>query len=306
MTLIVPLSFLVGALAGAFAAWRLRGRAHPDAPPRRRPRLKLAAATVLATVLCLSVVGFVWIRRQFQGGPAAPASMSQAVKDFRRAHRGARAQATPSDLPRPGVYTYRGQGFFRMTSDLFGNREMKLPATIPAIVVLDGRCFELTVRQYETRQWTERFCRDPQAGLRMQWRKNRSEMNGVKSRSKSECTPNTLYGPTGKPGATWAVVCKVVSHETTSSFKFPRPDLKVSMTHVGTREITIGGQKVRAHYLRQISEMSGPMKGRMVREVWYAVDTGLMLRMRVKGQGAGLATVKVDQTYTLASLSPKR
>ncbi len=306
MSLLVPLSFLVGAVVGALLAWWLRGRADPDASPRRLPRLKLAASTVLATVLCLAVAGFVMIRRQFRGGPAAPASMSQAVQDFRRAHPGARHAAQASDLPRPGVYTYRGQGAFRMTSDLFGNREMKLPATIPAIVVLDGRCWELTIRQYQQRQFTERYCRDPKAGLRLEWRKNRSDMNGVKSRSKSRCEPNTLYGPSGKPGATWAVVCKVLSHHTTSPFKFPRPDLKVSISYVGTREVTIGGHKVRAHYLRQTSDMSGPMQGRMVREVWYAVGTGLMLRLRVRGQGTGLANVKIDQTYTLASLEPKR
>jgi hypothetical protein len=307
MHVLIPVVFIVGAIAGGLLAWHIRGRIGHKGGPTLFQTLMLVAATAVATILLLATVGFGLLRFGFgKSGRMSPASTQRAVEDYRKAS-GAREASRQAGTPKGGVYTFHADGYYKVESTLLGKIHRKLPQNVPAILAPDGQCWELTVRVFKQRQWTERYCKEWSGGFRMEWRKSKSEMYGIKSETKQRCLPNTLFGPTGKPGGSWKTVCKVISRKTNMPVNMPRPDLKLQITHVGVERLNIGGREVAAHHLRQESSMKkGIMKGSMVRDVWYAVNNGMLLKLHIKGSGSGLAKFKMDQRFTMADLEPKK
>lgn len=304
MHALAPLVFLVGTLAGGYATFRLSQRRSGGVAPGRFPRLKLASATAVATLLFLAVAAYGFVAHRFRSTETSPASLRQAVDDFRRSGGGAAADGRGA--PRAGVYTYHGKGFFEIDAPLLGKKHLKLPPTIPAILRQDGPCFELAVRPYENREWTERYCRHGPRGFRLEWRKEKSDMFGIRSRSTQECRPSALFDPTGKPRTRFEATCRTTQSETNLPFGGERPPMKVLVAYLGEVKLEIGGRPVTAHHLRQTSTLEKQLTGSMVRNVWYAADTGMLLKLHIQGSGAGMATIAVDQTYTLASLTPRR
>ncbi len=303
MSVLVPLAFLLGAIAGGLMAWRLRGRVAPASKPTRYLRLKLVASTVLATLSILAVAGYALIRHRFGGEQPSPASVNRAMDDFRKSGAGAQRGSGPP----PGVYTYHGKGFFKIEAPLLGKKHLTLPKTIPAILRhVDKRCWELTVRPWAQHEWTERYCRHGPTGYRQQWRKNKSDMFGIKSSSTSECRPSALFDESGALRRSWEATCRVTKRKTSLPIGGkPRPT-KVQITLVGKTKIVIGGRQVVAYHFRQTASVKRKMKGSMTREVWFDASTGMLLKLSTKGGGTGMAKVQVDQTYTLANLKPRR
>jgi len=301
--LMVPISFLLGALAGGLLVryWRARSDKSDVTTPRQK--LKLVAATVFVTTLFIGVSGYAAFRYRFRAKPVSKATTAQAVADFRKA--GGSSAAGRKGVPAGGVYTYHAKGFLKVESALMGNLHRQLPKTVPALLIHKKNCWEMGLRLFKEHQRTERYCKgDRGVKLVQRWEKN--EMFGIRTFNRQGCGPHGILGPTGKPGSRWTSTWKVLEHKTTMPLPVKRPDLLLRITYVGVTKLTIGGRSVSAHHLQQAADFKGPVSGTMTREVWYAVDTGLMLKLHIKSQGSGVASVTIDRQYTLASLTPKQ
>lgn len=305
--LLVPISFLVGGIAGGLLAWTWRGRGSASEAPTRRQKIKLVAATALATTLLIAISGYAVIRLRFSKTEMQGASSGEALADYRKT-RGGTATAHRSGTPPGGVYTYNTKGYLKASSGLLGNEHHPMPKSIPAVLVPKGECWELTLRIFKQNSRTERYCKDESAGLRLEERWEDNEMFGVKNFTRQRCDPPRLMDSeaAGRPGSTWKTIWKVVEHTTSMPFPMSRPDLHMDVTYVGLTKLKIGGQMVPAHQLKQSAKYGGAMRGTLDREVWYAVDTGMMLQLKVKSLGSGLGSLTIDRQFTLASLTPKQ
>ncbi|MBU1240606.1 hypothetical protein KJ865_12920, partial [Myxococcota bacterium] len=88
--------------------------------------------------------------------------------------------------------------------------------------------------------------------------------------------------------------------------KIERPDLLFQMTYVGIETLDIGGQKLQAHHVIQTSSWTSAVSGSLKREVWYTVDTGLMVKLTIKSLGEGIISMESDTQYELTSLTPQQ
>ena len=70
--------------------------------------------------------------------------------------------------------------------------------------------------------------------------------------------------------------------------------------------LTIGGQTIDVHHIKQHADLTGAMKGTLDREVYYSVKTGLMVKLHVLSKVKGLANLTIDRKYLLKSLTPKK
>lgn len=298
---IVPITFALGGLAGGLLAWTWRGRS--DAVTRRQ-KIKLVAATAFLTVALLSITGYAVLRYRFGNTGVDRASTGQAVSDFRKAGGTAHRAGTPPG----GVYTFRAHGGMTVHSALLGDTKRTLPSTIPAVLIPRKQkpgCWELTLRLYKQNHRGEVYCKDA-TGLRLEQRWERNEMFGIKTFTRQGVTPTLLVGPERAPGTKFTMAWKILEHKTTMPLPVKRPDLSIQATYVALETLTIGGKPVRAHHLRQHATYGGAVTGTLNREVWYAADTGMMLQLRIKSAGKGVANVTIDSAYTLTSLQPKQ
>lgn len=298
---IVPITFVLGGLAGGWLAWTWRGRS--DAVTRRQ-KTKLVAATAFLTVALLSITGYAVLRARFGKTHVDRASTGQAVSDFRKAGGAAHQEGTPPG----GVYTFRAKGGMKVRSALLGNTTRTLPKTIPAVLVPQKHkpgCWELTLRLFKQNHRGEVYCKDA-SGLRLMGRWERNEMFGIKTFTRQGVSPTLLVGAGAAPGSHFAMTWKILEHKTSLPLPIKRPDLSIQGTYVDQATLTIGGRRVRAHHVREHANYNGSVKGTLDREVWYAVDTGMMLQLRILSVGKGMANITIDSAYTLTSLKPKQ
>jgi hypothetical protein len=302
----VPLGFLLGAVAGGLLVVYWRSRSDAAQPVTRYQKIKLVAVSVFATVALIGISGYAFVRYRFAQSDVSQASEGQALADYRKAH-GAGATAQREGVPAGGVYTYNAEGGLKVRSSLLGNEDRPLPKTIPAVLVPRKKdCWDLTLRFYKENHRGERYCQDDKKGLTLVKRWAKNKMFGIKTFTRQSCGPHGVLGPTGKPGSQWKDTWKVTEHTTSMPLPMKRPDLHLRITYVGVKALDIGGQKVRTHYLRQRAEYGGAMKGKLYRQVWYDVDTGMMVKLHVQSTGRGIADMDIDRKYTLASLTPKK
>lgn len=303
--LFFPLSFLLGGVVGGLLAWTWRGRGDP-APVTRRQKLKLVALTALATTLFIAASGYGILRVRFKKTEMSKASTGDAVADFRKAGGGAAKQQ--AGMPPGGVYTYLTKGYLKAESALLGDANLPLPESIPAVVVPKGDCFELELRLFKQNHRTERYCREGAKGFKITERWETNELFGIKNFTRQTSGPHGVLGPDGRPdpGSSWRMSWKVVEHTTSMPVPVSRPDIHLKVTYVGLTSLDIGGRKVPAHHLKQYATYTGGMKGNLDREIYYAVDSGMMLRLHEKSLATGLAKMQFDRQYTLASLTPKQ
>ncbi len=297
---LIPFSLLVGTLLGGLAVHAWRGRSAEG--PTRWQKLRLVVITSLITTLLLAATGYSWFRYRFRARPVSPATTEDALKDFRKT--GKRA-ATEPGIPAAGVYTYKTKGFMKSKSSILGDSEQIMPPTIPAVLVSKDNCWELGLRMFKGQERTERYCRTPQ-GLRHLGRTESGELMGFETFTRFSTGSFPVTGPTGKPGSTWKDVWKTLEHSTESPIKVTPPDLNLDITYVGEESLDIGGKKVKAHHVRHIGTWQSVVSGRLVRDLWYAVDTGMMLKLLLKSKGQGLVTVLIDRSFVLASLIPQK
>lgn len=301
---LVPFAFLLGAVAGGLLVRTWRSKAEGPGAPTSRQKLKLVVLTALATTVLLAATGYGIVRLKFRKTEMSQASTGKAVEDFRKAGVGKAAEGTPPG----GVYTYHTKGYLKVSSALLGNEHRPLPKSIPAVLIPKGKCWDLTLRLYAQNHRGERYCKGDDGTLRLEGRWEKDEMFGIKTSTRQRCEPPLLIGAASvlTPGRAWKMDWKVVEHKTTMPVPISRPDLPLQVTYVGREDLEIEGKKIPAHRLRMAAKYGGGVKGTLDRDVWYSVDTGMMLKLNVKSLGTGLANMTIDRQYTLASLTPKQ
>ncbi|MFH2005057.1 MAG: hypothetical protein ABI333_00590 [bacterium] len=310
--LLLPIVFLLGALGGGALIWRRRGRRGADEGAEgglgRWPKVKLVAATAVLTTLLLGALGYGLVRHRFKKTQASGASVRQAVSDFRKTGSSAAKQLGKS--PAGGVYRYAATGFYEVEAPVLGKDRRVMPKTVPAVLVPDGDCWELTIRYFKQHHWTARYCRGPQGGLRFVWAKNKNEFFSMKNRSHTFCTPNVILrpgglpgpGPDSAPGTEWKEVCKRKMPKAHQN----KADVDITIRYVGVESVTVGKRAVLAHHLRSSFSMKGMMSGTFQQDFWYAKSSGLLIKLRTKGRASGMGKFVSDYQLTLQSLSPTR
>lgn len=299
--LLVPIAFLLGALGGGALVWHWRGRRGPDGGPDRWQKWKLVGATAVLTTLALGAAGYALVRHFFRPTRASRATVRQAVADYRKTTGSSRSESR-GRTPPGGVYQYRATGFYEITAPVLGKERRDLPATVPAVLVADGDCWELTLRYFKVHHSTARYCWDPSVGLRRIWTRNKNTIFSMKNRSQSSCTPDVLLRPRDRPGREWKPVCKPDKPGPHS--QGTRLDLVVR--YVGVEPVIVGGRKVRSHHLRRTGTATGTGTGSFRQDQWFADSTGMLVRLRVKGRGSGMAEFVSEYELTLKSLEPAR
>jgi len=296
----IPIAFLIGTFLGGGLVRFLR--APGEGASTRWQKTRLVVVTALISAFLLLGTGYGYLRYRFRPRIMPPATARDALADFRAAGQGGQVG---SGMPRSGVYTYNTKGFVKVQSSLLGDTDRRLPASLPALLTVKGECWELNIRRTKGNESTERYCRDRQ-GVRLVERRSRGAMFGFTSTSRVVMGAHPIIGPTGLPGSTWTEQVKVVEHTTTSPFKRKRPDSELKLTYVGPERLKIGEREVAALHVRQEAVMKQDMRGTMERHIWYAADTGMVLKTTLKSQGEGLVKVEADEQFTLASTTPQR
>jgi hypothetical protein len=302
-SIMIPLCFVLGILAGGLLVRYWRARAWSETPVRGQ-KIKLVLATVFATTLFLAATGYAAFRYTFRPKPVARATTANAVKDYRKAG-GGHAANERKDMPAGGVYTYQTKGYMKARSALLGNLDRPMPKSIPAVVIQNEDCWELGLRLFKEHQRTERYCGTGK-GIKLVQRWEKNKMFGIKTFARQGVGPHPLLGPTGKTGGTFKTTWKVLEHKSSLPIPMKRPDLHLKNTYVGVTKVEIEGKLIPAHHLRQVTHYKGAMSGTMKREIWYAVHNGMMLKLKIHSQGSGVATLTIDREYLLKSLRPKR
>ena len=296
---VIPIVFFLGAVSGGVLIWHWRGRRGTDGVLNRRQKWKLVLATALLTTLSLAAVGYGLIHTRFRTTQAKQETVGQAVSDYRKAQ-GAAPKKSNGKAPPGGVYQYQGSGFYELTVPVLGRERRVLPKTIPAVLLAEGDCWELNLRFFKQHHRKARYCQDPKAGLRVVWIKNKNEFFSMKNDSHSTCTPDVMVRPGAQPGRQWNQDCKpgkVNPH-------FGAPKVTVVVRYLGRESLTIGTRATQAHHLRRTLTLSGIQTGIIVQNIWYATDSGMLLKLRMKGEGKGVAKYVSDYQLTLTSLSP--
>jgi hypothetical protein len=313
--LLLPIVFLLGALSGGAVIWRWRGRRGSDGGVDgglgRWAKVKLVAATAVTTALILGAVGYGLVRHRFGKTQATRATVNQAVSDFRKTRKKGKAPGPErGKAPPPGVYQYAATGFYEVEVAVLGKDRRVLPKTVPAVLVSDGDCWELTLRYFAQHHWTARYCRSPRGGLRFVWAKNKNEFFAMKNRSHTFCTPDVILrpgglpgpGPGSEPGTEWKEKCRRNP---------PSPhdkDAKIDVTvrYVGVETVLVGATKVEAYHMRSAVKMKASVSGTFHQDFWYARGSGMLVKLRAKGEASGMAKFVSDYQLTLKSLSPTR
>jgi uncharacterized protein YneR len=267
----------------------------------RQKRWWVVVGTSLVITLVVGALGYGLVRSRFRKTKAAQATVGKAVADFRRA-RGALLAAERGRVPLSGVYKYAATGYYEIGLPALGKDRRVLPKAVPAVLAPSGNCWELSVRYFKQHHWTVRYCRDPRAGLRMVWLRNTNEFFGMKTWSQYRCDPDVILRPGDQPGRQWQQLCKPQEPKPV----FGSAQVKVAVRYVGTESMTIGGRTLKAHHLHRTINMTGIQVSVIEQDLWYAAESGMMVRLHLKGQGSGIAKFDSDYQLTLKSLSPKR
>jgi hypothetical protein len=303
VAMFVALAFLLGAATGGAVAWLVRGRRAP-AEAGRFYTARIAAVTALATLIVVAGGGYLAIRVLFRSEPVEHASVHGAIEDFRRTGAAAERQNpanASSETPAAGVYTYRAKGFFHTEVPFLGTEHRDLGESVPAVLVPDGDCWDLTIRYFEQHRWTTRYCAGDDGALRVPSSRHENVHFGRTVNAITQCKPDVILPAGMSAGDTASLTCK---SENDSGMGGP-DQMTMEWTFVGTEELSIGDDKVQASHLRREVTMSGKQSGTATRDVWYA-PSGLLLQLRNKMTSSGIADVEQDYHLTLSSLTPAK
>jgi hypothetical protein len=299
--LIPILGFLAGLVAGGLIGWCARPRLAPEEARPRLPAWKVVVGTALLTSVLLIGVGLAVARLVLRPRKTSRVTVEQAVAEYRQG----RQQATPATsglTPPGGVYTYRATGFYEVTVPVVGKERRDLPATVPGILQPEGACWSLTIRYFQQHEWKGHYCREPSGALRLLRVENRNEMFGMKTQGESRCSPDLVSPAGARAGDTWKLTC--TSTPPRPEHQSGQADLRGS--YLGEETLTIAGQPVRAHHVRRTFSMKGSSSGSMQQDTWHAVGSMLVVQLRVKGDGSGMARFVSDYRLTLQSLNAAR
>lgn len=265
---------------------------------RRRVVVTLASVGLLAGLVAVAVA---WARRG-----ADQASFSDAADRFQQST-GTSLPSLATPAPAPGVYRYTGDGTEQLS--LLGTQQAWGPE-LPGTVVAGATpgCWSLRVG-FSTNHWQETdYCL---AGGALQetggrtWQRFDLVALQVEDTVTFSCQPaNDLVRFDAPAGATWTHAC--TGHSDTRGTTVTT---RGTTTQVARETVEVGTARIDAWHQQVVSEMSGDQQGTETSDIWYAVDTGQLVRAhrstRVDSPSPmGPVTYTEDGGYQLADASP--
>jgi len=221
------------------------------------------------------------------------------------------SSAVPADdpitrRPEPGVYRYEGSGTESLSVPPLSQDQ---GPTMPGTVELgDDGCWTFRI-DYSTNHW-QSWVHCPEGDDLVEdggqsWQRWMIGTTAITNLSDFECDDGAMLVPSAPaPGQEWRTRCvgtnEAVEGEAVSegTYRF-----------VGDEDIEVGGTVVATHRFVRERVMSGAQVGTEHSEVWYAVDTGLLVRNE-RSVEARTDTPIGETTYTetgefqLVSLTP--
>lgn len=236
------------------------------------------------------------------GSAAADATVAEPATTPAAAASPVRATTTTDGrrLPAPGVYVYDTVGWEE--TDALGGARHEYPST-STVTVRTGGC-GVVARWDVLEDRSDEFerCLAPQGGEHLAGFVARHGFYGQKDERTFRCEPGSLYRPpSGTPvGSSWTYQCRSETTVDTST-----------VTLVGYETLDVGGVVVPAVHVQELGEPSGDTSGSMRRDLWFAVDDGLLLRERTavesdSKKGAIQASYREQYEIRLTSVHPRR
>lgn len=254
-------------------------------------------------LLALAAGGFLaWV---WGGGGAHQASVDDALSRFRSAR--AAGKVNPLQ-PAAGVYRYRGRGTESLS--VLGAHQGWGRVVPVTIVPTSAGCW--TVRlDYSTHHRQElRYCERGTRLLELGGStRQRFEFGAFAADDTSTfvCDPPGVAVKIGAAaGDSWRQSCSGGSAEQHTKVTSAGPN-----TFLGIRTLRIGGKPVDAYVYRTDRTITGDQSGHEHDEMWFAVDTGLLVRYHRDSSVATPSPVGSVQytelgTVTATELTPRR
>lgn len=211
------------------------------------------------------------------------------------------ADVEAGDRPEPGTYTYTGSG--RESVTVLGGSEHVFPDEIPVVVQLDADddCRWTSNVVYVKQHIEERrYCTKDGTMLDIGFTRKTEFFNQV-TESVFECDDQAFRLRTdSQEGDTWEWDCAQEGGKTTSHY---------TATALGTEQLTIGGEPVKAWHTKVVSTQKGDTNGGDTSEFWLA-ETGLIVKftanLKVDTKSVlGDTTFQEKLSYGLTSLVPE-
>ncbi len=273
---------------------------------QRRRRLVAIGATIGGVVLVSGIVALLILWSQDSG-------RSVTVEEA-RARAGAAGQDSdqPSDSgfrPAAGIYRYRGEGTERLdkppTSQTQGP---DIPGTLTHLE--GGGCWRLRV-DYNTNHWQSWDYCPTKDGLTENagafFQRLDLVVAKIDTMSSYACDPPVeAIRSAQEAGDQWIQECRGTSTGTDGEVISAGP-----YTYVGSEDLEIGGARVESFHYRRSRTLSGGQTGTEEVDVWFAADTGLLLRnerdIEVRsGSLVGSVTYEEQGSFELTSMTPER
>jgi hypothetical protein len=268
----------------------------------RSERRWAAVVTGVLTALLVGGVVLLLVRGQLRKTKVTKATEKDALMDFRRQQNGEAPVRGDRRGPTPGVYRYVAKGQYSVSVAGIGKEKRVLPKTIPAVLIKDGRCWELSLRFFEQHRQTTRYCTDEGGSLRMEWVKTENEMFGRKTEGRLTCNPATLIARNDPPGHERSRRCVRASKQKRGSPTNGRGDMRF----LAREDAHIDGRRVKLLHLRSRFRTKGWQSVKSEQHLWFDASTYMLVSYRAEATGAGLATMTSKIELKLASLEPKR
>jgi hypothetical protein len=230
------------------------------------------------------------------------AARSGAVADTKAVDPKAATAAPLAEAKKPaeGVYSYATSGSEEIS--VFGARHEYPSRTFATVRHLDGCLWEHRNEVIKEHVDTTVGCNQADRLLLMT-QERRVEFFGTKDGALAYCKPPLpLHIRAEKVGTKVVGTCN--SSDGTAEATLTR-------TFLGIEQMTIGGEKVSAVHIEIDSVFKGRANGTAMDELWFAEDTGAVLRWErtvdTKAKAFGTdVRYQEEATFLLESLSPKR
>jgi hypothetical protein len=173
---------------------------------------------------------------------------------------------------------------------------------VPGVLVAANGCWDLTVHFFKVHTWQARFCKTGPVAQRIPFIRTANRAFNRSTGGIYGCFPDDIIRDGMKPGDRWDEQCgpKLEPRQAWDA-KTVAP-----VEFVGLDTLDVGGKKVECRHMRRTPHVKGKQSGATVRDLWFAVRDGLLVRIREKAKTSGLLTYESDYELTLSSLEPTR
>ena len=305
-------TFFLGLAVGVvpWFVWRRDGAAGGEGDAGRvaiRRRMRRVAAVSVGLTLVVDEAGtYAVLRGMLHAGNMASVGYDSVLRELRAEGPSATVVAgsgEPDRLgpPPAGVYTYAASGFYETTAPVFGKERRELPETVPAALRHEPDGWTLTVHFFDRHRTVFRWIAGPGGLLQESDTVTDNVRFGFEVRTTLSCRPTEILRGTMAAGAAWEQDCRAVSKGVVTASQ----EMGSKTTLVGVEPLVVGGAPVDAWHVRRDTVVSGGQTGTLVRDAWFAVDTGLLLRLDVDSRTSGLADHTEITSLVLTSLVPE-